>query len=220
MSYYTHFALTCGKGFHEFTTMRALMLRRRMRYWNGLKFWVGSPTYSEWAHVLAGLRGDITTKGNWPSYPYQDGTHETPFHREHFYSVCLWATINYFKIQNKPVRGLPHHYDSVTMSVMASQITSLNRVYSTAYIFYSGTGERKHQSSALLAFVRGIHRWPVNTPHKWPVTWKMFLFHDIIMTSHKNNSWEAGGCVSWRVPRPLHEDTSMHSVMTNPRARY
>ena len=28
----------------------------------------------------------------------------------------------------------------------------------------------------------GIHRWPVNSPHKRPVTRKMFLFDDIIMT--------------------------------------
>ena len=40
---------------------------------------------------------------------------------------------------------------------------------------------RKHQSSASLAFVRGIHRWPVNSPHKGPVTRKMFLFDDVIM---------------------------------------
>ena len=40
---------------------------------------------------------------------------------------------------------------------------------------------RKYQSSASLAFVRGIHRGPVNCPHKWPVTRKMFPFDDVIM---------------------------------------
>ena len=44
---------------------------------------------------------------------------------------------------------------------------------------YSGADERKHQSSASLAFVRGIHRSPVNSPHKRPVTRKMFLFDDV-----------------------------------------
>ena len=39
------------------------------------------------------------------------------------------------------------------------------------------------QSSASLAFVRGIHRWPVNSPYKWPVTRKMFPFDDVIMSS-------------------------------------
>ena len=64
------------------------------------------------------------------------------------------------------------------MGAMASQITSLTIVYSTVY---SDADQRKHQSSASLAFVRGIHRRPVNSPHKWPVTRKMFPFHDVIM---------------------------------------
>ena len=72
------------------------------------------------------------------------------------------------------------HYSYVIMSVMASQITSLMTVYST---IYSGSDQRKHQSSASLAFVRGIHRWPVNYLHKGPVTQKMFPFDDIIMWS-------------------------------------
>ena len=70
------------------------------------------------------------------------------------------------------------HYDDVIMSAIASQITSLTIVYS---IFYSDADQRKHQSSASLAFVRGIHRGPVNSPHKWPVTRKMFPFDDVIM---------------------------------------
>ena len=64
------------------------------------------------------------------------------------------------------------------MSAMASQITSLTIVHSAVY---SGADERKQQSSAPLAFVRGIHRSPVNSPHKWPVTRKMFPFDDVIM---------------------------------------
>ena len=63
------------------------------------------------------------------------------------------------------------HYDDVIMGAMASQITSLTIVYSTVY---SGTDQSKHQSSALMAFVCGIHRGPVNSPHKWPVTRKCF----------------------------------------------
>ena len=63
------------------------------------------------------------------------------------------------------------HYIDVIMGAMASQITSLTIVYSTVY---SGADQRKHQSSASLAFVREIHRWLVNSLHKWPVTRKMF----------------------------------------------
>ena len=68
---------------------------------------------------------------------------------------------------------------TVTMGTMVSQITSLTNVYST---IYSDADQRKHQSSASLAFVRGIHRGSVNSPHKWPVTRKMFPVDDVIMT--------------------------------------
>ena len=72
------------------------------------------------------------------------------------------------------------------MGTMASQITSLTIVYSTVY---SGADQSKHQSSVSLAFVKGIHRWPVNSPHKEPVTRKMFTFDDVIMWwSHQ---WES-----------------------------
>ena len=73
---------------------------------------------------------------------------------------------------------LQNYYTEVIMSLMASHITSLTTVYS---IFYSDADQRKHQSSASLAFVWGIHRGPVNSPHKWPVTRKMLPFDDVIM---------------------------------------
>ena len=68
------------------------------------------------------------------------------------------------------------------MGVMASQITTLTIFYS---IIYSGADQRKHQSSASLAFVRGIHWSPVNSPHKGPVMRKIFPFDDIIMTDEE-----------------------------------
>ena len=71
---------------------------------------------------------------------------------------------------------------------MAFQITSVSIVYLTVC---SGPDQRKHQSSASLAFVRGIHRWSVNFPHKGPVTRKMFPFDDVIMRStYKIQKWE------------------------------
>ena len=76
--------------------------------------------------------------------------------------------------------GQESHYNDVIMSATTSQITSLTIVHSTVY---SGADQRKHQSSASLVFVQGIHRGPVNSPHKGPVTRKMFPFHDVIMTN-------------------------------------
>ena len=66
------------------------------------------------------------------------------------------------------------------MKAMASQISSLMIVYWTVY---SRHRSKKHQSLASLAFVRGINQWPVNSPHKGPVTRKMFPFDDVIMNS-------------------------------------
>ena len=74
--------------------------------------------------------------------------------------------------------GLHLHYNDVMMSTMASQIASVSIVYSTVC---SDADQRKHQRSALLAFVRGIHRGPVNSPYKGPVTRKIFPFDDVIM---------------------------------------
>ena len=76
------------------------------------------------------------------------------------------------------VWSICEHYNDVIMGEMASQITSLTIVY---WNVYPGADQRKHQSSASLAFVWGIHRGPVNSAHKWPVTRKMFQFDDVIM---------------------------------------
>ena len=70
------------------------------------------------------------------------------------------------------------------MGMMASQVTSLTIVYSA---IYSGADQRNHQSSTSLAFVRWIHRWPVNSPHKWPVTRIMFPFQG--SHGHGKRTW-------------------------------
>ena len=94
------------------------------------------------------------------------------------------------------------HYDDVIMTLLTSQITSLTVVYS---IVYSGVNQRKHQSSTSLAFVREIHRGPVNFPHKWPVTRKMFPFDDVIMIwiilswpQCVNSLRSSDACIHWR----------------------
>ena len=65
------------------------------------------------------------------------------------------------------------HYSDIIISNHQLHDCLLNRLFRRR--------SKKHQSSALLAFVRGIHRWPVNSPHKGPVTLKLFPFDDIIM---------------------------------------
>ena len=76
------------------------------------------------------------------------------------------------------VANAMQHYIDVIMGAIASQITRRTIVYSTVY---SDADQRKNQSYVSQAFVRGIHRGPVNSPHKWPVTRKMFPFDDVTM---------------------------------------
>ena len=91
-----------------------------------------------------------------------------------WYQWCHWP-----QQVEAPRLPLTHlHYSDVIMSVMVYQITKVSIVYSS---ICSGTDQRKHQSSTSLAFVRGIHRSPVNSPHKGPVTWKIFPFDHVIM---------------------------------------
>ena len=71
------------------------------------------------------------------------------------------------------------HYSAVIMSATTSQITGVSNFCST--VCY-GADQIKHQSSVSLAFVRGIHRPPVDSTHKEPVRRKMFPFDDAIMT--------------------------------------
>ena len=82
-------------------------------------------------------------------------------------TICFFHTI-----------VVSQHYRDLIMGKMVFQITSRTIVYS---IVYSGADQRKRQSSASLVLVRGIRRWPVNSPHKGPVTREMFPFDDVVM---------------------------------------
>ena len=115
--------------------------------------WIPTGTYITWR---TSILSQTHPRGLFGSFGYRFG---------------IWlSTSTYYYIY--------YHYSDVIMGAIASQITSLTIVYLTVYL---GADQWKHQSSASLAFVRGIHRWPVNSPHIWPVTRKMFPFDDIIM---------------------------------------
>ena len=101
-----------------------------------------------------------------------------------FRKMSRAVTLIWQNMHAPPFNIIPWHYSDVIMATMASQTASLTTVYSTVY---SGIYQRGHQSSASLAFVREIHRWPVNSPHKGPVTRKRFSFYDIIMISQAPN---------------------------------
>ena len=102
-----------------------------------------------------------------------------------------------------PMWGHCKNCSDVTMSVLAFQITGNSTVCSN---FSPGAHQRKHQSSESLAVVRGIRRWPVDSPHIGPLTRKMFSFDDVIMMrSEAQLTWLGPG-----VP-PARDDTVVTS---------
>ena len=101
------------------------------------------------------------------------------FHTRYLSHTECCADCWIVKIQELPdlwARKRFWHYIDVMMSAIASQITSLMIVYSTVY---PGAVQRKHPSSASLAFVRGIHRWPVASNAENVSIW--WRHHDVIM---------------------------------------
>ena len=141
-----------------------------------LQLWVYSATISWLYHFLSCILVHCSVVSLCNSFGNAAATARTTDNELHGYLTTWEGT----RIIARVTSWHRHHYSDVMMSVMAYHITSLTIVYSTVY---SGADQRKHQSSVSLAFVRGIHRWPVNSPHKWPVTQKMFPFDDVIMAT-------------------------------------
>ena len=94
------------------------------------------------------------------------------------HNTCSWilhneaCDITYYTVES--------HCNDVIMGPIASQITSLMIVYS---IVYSDADQRKHQSSSSLAFVRGIHRGPVDKFPNISIWWR-----------HHDNPFQFSGC--------------------------
>ena len=74
------------------------------------------------------------------------------------------------------------------MDGIAFQITSLTIVYS---IVYSDADKKKTSKLRVTGLCVGIHREPVNSPHKWPVTRKMLPFDDVIILKTFSTSCRA-----------------------------
>ena len=96
---------------------------------------------------------------------------------------CSWSSAdrlgsNY--MYNRVINDF--HYDDVIMDIMASQITGH---WVVCFTLCLSQHQRKHQGPRYWSFVRKIHRWPVNFPHKGPVTRKMFPFDDVIMIAYE-----------------------------------
>ena len=113
-------------------------------------------------------------------------------------SICFSGLkdINVLRVLMAYPPHVLYHYSDVIMSMIKSQTTSVSIVCLTVSW---GPHQRKHQSSMSLAFVQGIHWWLVNSPHKMPVTWKMFPSDDVIMLICMHNRTIAKSMVWYSV---------------------
>ena len=123
--------------------------------------------------------------------------------------MCLYAI---YRGEGEKEEPLKRHYSDAIMGTIASQFTSVSIVYLTVS---TGADQRKHQSSASLAFVKGIHRGPVNSPHKWPVTRKMFPFDDVISAMSSSNQ-----AISLMGTNSVSYDTGTSWLHIYPRIQY
>ena len=145
---------SCCSGFHLFINLSHYLLGTAPWWRHDME------TLSTLLALLRGIHGSPV-----------DSLHKRPV-------MCSYGGLFHWPIYVSQGPLLLTHYNDVIIGAIASQITSLTIAYST---IYSGADQRKHQSSASLAFVPGIHRSPMNSPHKWPVTRKMLPFDDAIM---------------------------------------
>ena len=128
------------------------------------------------------------------------------------YAALIQCTLNivWSYLPQRIHKGHPIGCPSLQWHHNEPDNTSHTIVYST---IYSGADQRKHQSSMPLAFVSGIHRSPVNSPHKGPVTLKMFSFGDVIMWGCFAGCWcrmSVVGCLSWTQINPILPEHPCH----------
>ena len=95
-------------------------------------------------------------------------------------SYNIWSsynTVSFLLIVRHCITPLQrHHYNDVIISMMVFQFTRLTIVHSSVY---SGTDRRKFRITGPLCRAFTSDQWI--SPHKEPVTWKMFPFDDVIM---------------------------------------
>ena len=179
-------------GFHPATGRRCYFLLRR------LSLAGCTPIISPASYILQErLESAANLYIMCRTYPHRFNVRDTPvylinefskFYFSHILVECIPKIMPSFRASFVRFCVLPDdvlmsrpvslHYSDVMMSTRAYRITSLTIVYSNVYW---GANQIKHQSSITL---RGIHRWPVNAPHKGPVTRKTFPFDAVIIGSH------------------------------------
>ena len=154
-----------------------------------------------------------------PLYDNLPTAHVGPVHptaQIHVYFLCASVHIPPFtqgllEHSSKPETLRWRHNESDGVSNHQHHDCLLNRL--------SRCRSKKTPKLRVTDFVRGIHRWPVNSPHKGPVTRKMFPFDDVIMmifqTTHSlSGSVTLHRVVAWKpieivIPDEIHKENSI-----------
>ena len=98
------------------------------------------------------------------------------FHLQHYSDVITMFQSLVFPCSNPTLKPTSCH-DANFVITVTSWWTRWRLRSSASRLFVNHQfrhDQRKHQSSAPLSCVREIHRWPVDSPHKGPVTQKMW----------------------------------------------
>ena len=157
-------SIAAADGLEHKTLSHWIYLRKRKTYFHILSY-LNTEQAQLWDILPHGRQGHVYPTLSIPwilvAWRRQDPGHQQPWY-------CL-ITPRVFQpsSQHQKDWSLIVHYSDAIMSTMASEIST---VCSTV----SSGADKKNQSSTSLAFVRRIHRWPMDSPHKEPVTRKMF----------------------------------------------
>ena len=137
-----------------------------------------------WGHFQVPGKG--LKISNLTSHPHLPGANElNEFENYDFEIAAIFPSANESRAQELIKWNVSHfviirgHYSDVIMGGRDS--ISDHQPHDCLLKCLFRRRSKKTSKLASLAFVQGIHRGPVNSPHKWPVTRKMFPFDDVIM---------------------------------------
>ena len=151
------------------------------------------------------VRDDVIKWKHFPRYwPYARGIHRWPVDSPHkgqwrgalmFSLICAWTN---GRASNRVASDLTRHRSDYDVTVMVSfrwsyDATMVNAAHVT---FKNSVGKWCRHRPRYWPFVRGIHRWPMDSPHKGPIT-KSLLSHVSKKYISGNTTWKK--CEDWHI---------------------
>ena len=127
-------------------------------HWSPVNSLHKGPVTRKCFHLMTSSCYAVTmTNVGYRSYPDTSNLQKTP-HPSPLWTSCGLSYMNIFNVLQGVSTAFVTHYSDVIMGAKASQITSLAIVCLLYRLF--------RRRSKKNCFVRGIHRGPLNSPHK------------------------------------------------------